>query len=146
VVERSAVNRLVVGSNPTSGAIRRASGLLMAFGRTNYGVTVQETVRRMVPSLSRDTPVVYMLRLRSGPLYVGCSKNIKTRIHEHESGTACRTTRVDPPDDLIFIEGATDFALARRREAQIKRWSRGKKLALASGDRDGLRRLSKSRD
>ena len=30
VVERSAVNRLVVGSNPTSGAIRRASGLLMS--------------------------------------------------------------------------------------------------------------------
>jgi putative endonuclease len=100
----------------------------------------------MVPSLSRDTPVVYILRLRSGALYVGCSTNIETRFHEHESGTACRTTRADPPDTLLFLELAADFRMARRREAQIKRWSRGKKLALASSDCAGLRRLSRSRD
>lgn len=100
----------------------------------------------MVPSLSRDMPVVYMLRLRSGALYVGCSNDLKTRFREHELGAACRTTRVDPRDALIFVEVAGDFRMARRREAQIKRWSRGKKLALANSDYIALRRLSRPRD
>ena len=42
MVERSAVNRLVVGSNPTSGAIRRACGLLMASGRAENGPELAE--------------------------------------------------------------------------------------------------------
>ena len=42
MVERSAVNRLVVGSNPTSGAIRRAFGLLMASGRAANGPELAE--------------------------------------------------------------------------------------------------------
>jgi putative endonuclease len=179
VVERSAVNRLVVGSNPTSGAIRRAFGLLMASGRAANGpelaegpsdrlhvfilagalfftdraglfkppvMLLIETARRMVPTLCRGTPIVYILRLRSGALYVGCSTDFEVRFREHEQGVACRTTSIDPPDALILLEVQIDFRAARQRESQIKRWSRKKKLALARQNYALLSKLSQSRD
>jgi len=105
-----------------------------------------ETARRMVPTLSRGTPIVYMLRLRSGVLYVGCSTDFEVRLREHEQGVACRTTSIDPPDALAFLEVQIDFRAARRRESQIKRWSRRKKLALARQNYALLSKLSGSRD
>jgi predicted GIY-YIG superfamily endonuclease len=61
-------------------------------------------------------------------------------------GTACRTTALDPPEALIFVEVQSDFSNARKRESQIKRWSRAKKRALISRDYGLLQRLSRSRD
>ena len=104
------------------------------------------TARRMVPTLCRGTPIVYILRLRSGALYVGCSTDFEARFREHEAGVACRTTSIDPPDALVFLEVQIDFRAARRRESQIKRWSRRKKLALARQNYALLSKLSESRD
>jgi putative endonuclease len=105
-----------------------------------------ETARRMVPTLCRGTPIVYILRLRSGALYVGCSTDFEVRFREHEGGVACRTTSVDPPDALVFVEVQPNRQTARVREAQIKRWSRAKKWALINGQHASLRKLSRSRD
>ena len=88
---------------------------------------------------------VYILRLRSGTLYPGATKNIEERYKAHIAGKACRTTKLDPPVDLVYTEEFHTFAEARRREAQIKRWSRSKKEALVSGDLAKLKELAKSR-
>ena len=109
-------------------------------------MNLQEAARRMAPSLSRGIPFVYVLRLRSGDFYVGCSTDFEARFREHEHGTACRTTAIDPPEALLFVEIHTDFPTARQREAQIKRWSRTKKQALIDGDYPLLQRLSRSRE
>lgn len=98
----------------------------------------------MAPSLSRGTPVTYILRLRSGAFYTGSSTDLETRLSAHSNGTACHTTRLDPPAALLWIEIQTDFATARKRETQIKKWSRAKKEALIHGDLAKLRELSKS--
>ncbi len=100
----------------------------------------------MDPSLSRGISFVYILRLRSGAFYVGCSNDVETRFGEHTEGTACRTTTIDSPIAVLFIEIHADFAMARRREAQIKKWSRAKKEALIAGDMDRLKALSQSHD
>jgi putative endonuclease len=102
--------------------------------------------RRMAPSLSRGTCVVYFLRLRSGILYVGASVDLEQRLDDHVSGQACRTTALDPPSALLRVEVCPTFSEARRREAQLKRWSRPKKEALIRGDFDRLRKLSQSHD
>ena len=100
----------------------------------------------MAPSLSRGTALVYILRLRSGALYFGCSDDAETRFIEHAKGTACRTTAIDPPRSLLWVEAQPDFSTARRREAQIKKWSRAKKEALITHDISRLKALSRSRD
>jgi putative endonuclease len=100
----------------------------------------------MAPSLSRGSSIVYILRLRSGALYVGCSNDAETRFRDHAKGQACRTTKIDPPIEVLLIELHDDFAKARHRETQIKKWSRAKKEALIAGNVDQLKALSRSRD
>ena len=46
--------------------------------------------------------------------------------------------------ELIYTEGPKPFAEAVARERQIKKWNRAKKLALAAGEFDLLRKLSKN--
>ena len=87
----------------------------------------------------------YILRLRSGALYPGTTKNLEERYKAHITGKACRTTQLDPPVSLVYTEEFQTFSEARRREAQIKRWARSKKEALVSGDLAKLKELAKSR-
>jgi putative endonuclease len=102
--------------------------------------------RKIAPSLSRGTPVVYFLRLCSGITYVGASIDLEQRLADHSSGKACRTTQLDPVVTILRIEVYSTFARARHREAQLKRWSRAKKEALVAGNLVCLHRLSKSRE
>jgi putative endonuclease len=89
---------------------------------------------------------LYILRLKSGKLYIGATADLDQRCREHFEGKACRTTKVDPPVGLVHSEEYQTNLEARRREAQIKRWSRAKKEALVYGDMAKLQELSKSRE
>ena len=89
---------------------------------------------------------VYFLRLSSGALYIGCTENLELRLADHATGQGGRTTRLDPLMALLHQELFSTLAAARRREAQLKRWSRAKKYALIRGDAVTLRALSRSRD
>lgn len=88
----------------------------------------------------------YILRLKSGNLYIGATTHLDQRCQEHFEGKACRTTRLDQPIALVHSEEYKTNVEARRREAQVKRWSRAKKEALVSGDMAKLSELSKSRE
>jgi putative endonuclease len=88
---------------------------------------------------------LYILRLKSGGLYIGSTTDLKQRYQDHQNGKACRTTNLDPPMKLVYSESYPIFSEARKREAQIKRWTRAKKEALVAGDMNKLRQLSKSR-
>ena len=69
----------------------------------------------MAPSLSRGTPTVYFLRLRSGTIYIGSSTDLEQRLADHDTGQPCRTTALDPPVANIRAETYSTFAEARRR-------------------------------
>jgi putative endonuclease len=92
------------------------------------------------------TAWLYILRLKSGQLYIGSTTDLNRRVEEHYSGQACRTTKLDPPVKVVYSESLPTFSDARKQEAQIKRWSRAKKEALVAGDMAKLRNLSKSRN
>ena len=92
------------------------------------------------------TAWTYILRLKSGQLYIGATNDLKQRYQDHQNGKACRTTKLDPPLKLAYSESLPTFSDARKREAQIKRWTRAKKEALVAGDVLKLRNLSKSRN
>jgi len=88
----------------------------------------------------------YILRLKSGTLYPGATTSLDRRYQEHRCGEGCLTTKHDPPLRLVYHEEYPTFIEARRREAQVKRWSRQKKEALVSGHGNLLRKLSVSHD
>ena len=87
----------------------------------------------------------YILRLKSGALYIGATTDLDQRCKDHCCGKACRTTKLDPPVAFVHSEKFETNLEARRREAQVKRWSRAKKEALVSGDLTKLKCLSKSK-
>ncbi len=137
-------------NDPCRAAIRRAGQARLAHGlRPANPMQSNELMlvaRRMAPSLSRGQSAVYLLRLMSGVIYVGSSTDFEQRLDDHLTGQACRTTQLDPPVTVLRIETYATFSDARRRELQIKRWSRAKKEALIRGDRVRLKTLSRSRD
>jgi putative endonuclease len=87
----------------------------------------------------------YILKLRSGKLYSGATNNLEQRYKDHCSGNACRTTQYDSPVAFIHSEEFRSFSDARKREAQIKRWTKAKKEALIAGDLGKLKLLSRSK-
>ena len=88
---------------------------------------------------------LYILRLRSAALYTGATTDLDQRYKDHLDGKGSRTTQLDPAMNLVYSEEFGTFTEARRREAQIKRWSKSKKEALVSGDLAKLKELAKSR-
>lgn len=84
----------------------------------------------------------YILRLKSGALYIGATTDLDQRYKDHRSGKACRTTNLDPPVGLVYSEELDTYSDARKREAQIKRWSRAKKEALVSASLSKLKALA----
>lgn len=73
---------------------------------------------------------VYIIECRGGELYAGTSADVKKRIELHNKGQACRYTKYRFPVRLIYAEPFADYAEARKRERQIKKYSRAKKLSL----------------
>ena len=89
---------------------------------------------------------VYILRLKSGGLYIGSTVNLHQRVQDHLLGHGCRTTRLDPPVELVYSELYDSIEPAEEREIQLKHWSRSKKEALILGDLHSLKSLSKCRN
>jgi putative endonuclease len=87
----------------------------------------------------------YILRLQSGSLYIGATTDLEKRYQGHCLGKACRTTILDPPACIVYSEEFDTFSEAHQREVQVKRWSRGKKEALISGNLATLQNLAKSK-
>ena len=87
----------------------------------------------------------YILRLRSGRLYVGSTRGLDCRWERHLAGRGCQTTKADPPVQLAYFEQYQDFSTAHLREIQVKRWTRSKKESLIAGDFGQLHLLAKRR-
>jgi len=90
----------------------------------------------MAPSHTRPW-WVYILRCGDGTLYTGIALDVPARLAQHRAGTGARYTRGREPLELVYQEPAPGRSAATRREAAIKRCSRGEKLALI-GQRTGM--------
>ena len=92
------------------------------------------------------TYYVYILLCADGSYYVGQTDDLEKRFAEHKAGKGSRYTASRLPVEPVYIESLPSRAQAMARESQLKKWSRAKKEALISGDRETLRSLSQSRD
>ena len=63
-------------------------------------------------------------------LYTGITTNVTERVERHNRKKASRYTRMRLPVELVYQEDLSDKSFARKREIQIKNWTRAKKLAL----------------
>jgi putative endonuclease len=79
-----------------------------------------------------------MLKNDFGKLYVGITKNVKERLHFHNSKQGAQFTKGNSVFQLMFLEEYLSMAEARSREVQIKKWRRDKKELLIQRFQDGL--------
>jgi len=74
---------------------------------------------------------IYILKCSDNSLYTGCTNNIEKRIKQHnESNLGAHYTKLRRPVVLMYSEVFNTLKKARKREAEIKRLSREKKIAL----------------
>ena len=72
----------------------------------------------------------YMVECADGSLYTGWTTDPERRIKEHNAGRGALYTRWWRPVSLRYLEEAADRSAAQRRENEIKKLTRQKKLAL----------------
>ena len=75
----------------------------------------------------------YMLRCKNGSLYVGIASDVAARVKKHNDGFGPEFTRKRRPVELIWSQQFTNSSAARKREVELKGWSRQKKLRLVAG-------------
>jgi putative endonuclease len=75
---------------------------------------------------------VYLLECEDGSLYTGITTDAARRLEEHKKGSASRFTRARKAKRIVYTEEQPDRSRALKREAEIKKWPRERKLALAS--------------
>lgn len=76
---------------------------------------------------------VYILQCIDQTYYVGCTNNLERRFKQHnESKRGAHYTKIRRPVILKYVEQYETLSQARKREAEIKSWSRKDKELLIS--------------
>ncbi len=74
---------------------------------------------------------VYILKCNDDTLYTGIATDLNRRLDEHNnSDKGAKYTRVRRPVELVYSEASQDRSSASKREYEIKKFSRSKKLEL----------------
>ncbi|GLK70867.1 GIY-YIG nuclease family protein [Ancylobacter dichloromethanicus] len=85
---------------------------------------------------------VYILAsARNGTLYVGVTRDLAKRIHEHRTGQFPGFTEKYAVKMLVFAEPHDTAVAAIQREKNIKHWSRKWKMSLIERDNPDWRDL-----
>ncbi|MBI5365505.1 MAG: GIY-YIG nuclease family protein [Planctomycetes bacterium] len=88
--------------------------------------------KRPAPAAHSERPwFVYLLRCGDASLYCGATPDLAARLATHRAGKGARYTRARLPLRLVYSECCKSRGAALRREAEIKRWPRARKLELA---------------
>ena len=74
--------------------------------------------------------VVYIIECKDGSLYTGITTDVARRFAEHEIGRGGNYTRSRGVESVVYTEACSNRSTAQKREAEIKRLPRYKKLQL----------------
>ena len=72
----------------------------------------------------------YILKCADGTLYCGWTNDLDRRLKAHNSGKGAKYTRSRLPVALVYFEELESQAEAQRREFEIKKLPRKRKLEL----------------
>lgn len=73
---------------------------------------------------------VYILECSDGSFYTGISNNVEARINTHNASKGAKYTKSRLPVTLVFQENILTKSESLRREIEIKKLTRKKKMEL----------------
>ena len=76
---------------------------------------------------------MYILECSDGSFYTGSTRNLEKRFRQHQNSLGANYTRNRLPVKLVYYETHLDSETAQERHAEIKSWSKRKKLELVRG-------------
>ena len=76
---------------------------------------------------------VYMVRCKDGTLYTGITVDLPARLQAHNEGKGAKYTRGRGPVNLVWSEECLSESEARKREREVKRFSRETKEGMVMG-------------
>lgn len=71
-----------------------------------------------------------MLLCEDGSIYTGITTDLKRRLGEHKKGKGSHFTRARGAVKMLYSEKCKDRSSASKREVEIKRMTREKKISL----------------
>jgi putative endonuclease len=127
-------------AHPTDGPRRMA---LSDAERAHVSERVEGESKGQTAAPGTEPCFVYIVTCADGSYYVGSTSDVAERERIHNEGHGAEYTAARRPVRVIYSEHHESWPAARRREAQLKRWSRAKKEALIEGDRSRLHVLAR---
>ena len=73
---------------------------------------------------------VYIIKTNMGKLYTGITTDISRRFSEHKKNKGAKYFRLESPKEIVFLEVCKNRSEATKRELEIKKFNRSKKLKL----------------
>ncbi|NKF52512.1 GIY-YIG nuclease family protein [Shewanella sp. WXL01] len=81
---------------------------------------------------------VYIIECAKGTLYTGITTDVARRFDEHQHGIkGAKYLKGKGPLRLVYQEAQQNRSLATKRELEIKKMTRSKKLALITSKKSG---------
>jgi putative endonuclease len=91
--------------------------------------------------MTREPAVYILASKRNGTLYIGVTSNLISRVSEHKQNLLDGFTKRYSVHRLVYFELHDDMDAAIRREKQLKKWSRIKKIELIERNNPAWRDL-----
>jgi putative endonuclease len=88
---------------------------------------------------------MYILECADGSYYVGSTRNLESRLWQHQQGLGAEYTKRRLPVRLAYAHEFERVADAYGMEKRVQGWSRKKREALIRGDYAALPNLSRRR-
>ena len=84
-------------------------------------------------SKPRSSWFVYIIKASDGSLYTGITVDVHRRFQQHlNSKQGAKYFQGSKPEKIVFIESGHNRSSASKREAEIKSFTRDKKLLMVS--------------
>jgi putative endonuclease len=96
------------------------------------GIRLGDVVYSLPPMEPRSPYFVYILSCADGTLYVGSTSDLARRERMHNEGRGAKYTAGRRPVRILYSEAHESRSAAQRREAELKRWPRARKLQLVA--------------
>lgn len=106
------MQKKTAGKSPVIGAARRLPFHVCVMGR------------------QRMSWFLYIIHCTDDSLYTGITTDVERRLRQHANGSGAKYFRGRAPQKLVYVEGGHTRSSAARREVEVKRMSREKKIAL----------------
>jgi putative endonuclease len=81
---------------------------------------------------------LYILECKDGTLYTGITTDVERRFGEHKNKKGGHYTSAKEAVRVVYTEEHPNRSAASKREAEIKKWTREKKLELVQHKNENM--------